>query len=119
VSESQPRVAHVTSTADQAHAGQRAAMRVDDSKLVTSYSNLCRVTGTPEELAIDFGLNMQPSGSAETPILFHNRIVMSLYTAKRLLGALQMTLQRHEQLFGNLEVDPQKRLVNPPQRPNG
>ena len=32
--------------------GQR--VQVEDKHAVTSYANFCRVTGTPEELIIDF-----------------------------------------------------------------
>jgi hypothetical protein len=35
---------------------------------------------------------------------------MNFYTAKRLLAALQMSVQRHEDTFGELELDVQKRL---------
>ena len=34
-----------------------AQIKVDDSKAYACYTNFCRVTGTPEELIIDFGLN--------------------------------------------------------------
>ncbi|MBR5711031.1 MAG: DUF3467 domain-containing protein, partial [Thermoguttaceae bacterium] len=37
-------------------------VQINDDKAVTSYANFCRVTGTPEELIIDFGLNPQPIG---------------------------------------------------------
>ena len=65
----------------------RSQLQVDDSKVVASYANFCRVTGTPEEL-----------------------IVVNFYTAKRLYHALGMTLQRHEAAFGPLEVDVNKRV---------
>jgi hypothetical protein len=34
---------------------------VDASQLSTVYANVCRVTGTPEERVLDFGLNGQIS----------------------------------------------------------
>ncbi|MBQ4194634.1 MAG: DUF3467 domain-containing protein, partial [Thermoguttaceae bacterium] len=37
-------------------------LRIDDSNVVATYANFCRVTGTPEELIVDFGLNPQPMG---------------------------------------------------------
>src|SRR5262249_10833521 len=36
---------------------------VDDSATLPSYSNFCRVTATPEEVILDFGLNPQPFAS--------------------------------------------------------
>jgi len=85
-------------------------IKFDDSKVCATYANFCRVTGTPEELIIDFGLNPQPIGVPTTPITVTNRIVTNFYTAKRMLLALQTTIQRHEQMFGTLEIDVQKRV---------
>jgi len=89
---------------------QQVQIRIDDSKVSANYANFCRVTGTPEELIIDFGLNPQPFGVPTEPIPVTQRIVTNFYTAKRMLHALQMTLQRHEATFGVLETDVQKRV---------
>lgn len=87
-------------------------LHVDDSQAASLYANFCRITGTPEELIIDFGLNPQPFGVPTEPIKVSQRIVTNFYTAKRLLYALQMSIQRHEAAFGVLEIDVNKR-VNP------
>jgi hypothetical protein len=89
---------------------QRVQVEIDDSKVMATYANFCRVTGTPEELIIDFGLNSQPYGVPTEPIPVTQRIITNFYTAKRMLHALQMTLQRHEATFGVLETDVQKRV---------
>ena len=89
---------------------QRVEIQVDDSHALTSYTNFCRVTGTPEELIIDFGVNSQPSGVPSEPIVITQRIVCNLYTAKRLLQVLQLTIDRHEGAFGALETDVQRRV---------
>jgi hypothetical protein len=86
-------------------------IQVDDTRAVALYSNFCRVTGTPEELIIDFGLNPQPFGIPSEPVAIGQRIVTNFYTAKRLWHALGLTLQRHEAAFGVLETDVQKRVV--------
>ncbi|MDR3232833.1 MAG: DUF3467 domain-containing protein [Planctomycetaceae bacterium] len=85
-------------------------IRFDDANASATYANFCRVTGTPEEIIIDFGLNPQPVGTEMPPITANNRVVMGLYTAKRMMLALQTTVQRHEQAFGTLEIDVQKRV---------
>src|SRR3954449_8022323 len=85
-------------------------VEVDDRHVVASYSNFCRVTGSPEELIIDFGLNPQPVGMPKNPISVTQRCVMNYYTAKRLLHALSLSVQRHEAVFGVLETDIQKRV---------
>ena len=89
---------------------QPQQIQVDESKAITAYANFCRVTGTPEELIVDFALNPQPMGVPTKPIGIDQRIVLNFYTAKRLLAALQMSLQRHEATFGVLETDIQKRV---------
>jgi hypothetical protein len=99
-----------TSATQQPTAEQRPQVQVDDTKAVTSYANFCRVTGTPEELIVDFGLNSQPVGVPSVPLVITQRIIVNYYTAKRLLAALQMSLQRHEGAFGVLETDVQKRV---------
>jgi hypothetical protein len=89
---------------------QRMQVEIDDSKVMALYANFCRVTGTPEELIIDFGLNPQPFGMPTHPIPVTQRIITNFYTAKRMLHALQLTIQRHEATFGVLETDVQKRV---------
>ena len=89
---------------------QRVQVQIDDSKVTASYANFCRVTGTPEELIIDFGLNPQPFGVPTEPIPVSQRIITNFYTAKRMLHALTLTIQRHEATFGVLETDVQKRV---------
>ena len=59
---------------------------------------------------IDFGLNPQPIGVPTSPIPVTQRIITNFYTAKRMLHALTMTVQRHEATFGVLEIDVQKRV---------
>ena len=93
-----------------ADAQSPSPIKFDDSNVNATYANFCRVTGTPEELIIDFGLNPQPIGIPTAPIVVTNRIVTNFYTAKRMLIALQTTIQRHEQTFGTLEIDVQKRI---------
>lgn len=83
---------------------------VDDANVAALYANFCRVTGSPEELIIDFGLNPQPVGVPKAAIKVTQRVIVNFFTAKRLLGALHMAVQRHEQNFGFLETDINKRL---------
>ena len=90
---------------------QRARVEVVDKDALCTYANFCRVTGTPEELIVDFGLNSQAYGVPTEPVEVRQRIVMNYYTAKRMLQALSLSVQRHEQAFGVLETDVQKRVV--------
>ena len=85
-------------------------IQIEDGNILGTYSNFCRVVGTPEELLIDFGLNPQAVGIPTEPIKVTQRLIVNFFTAKRLLGALSMAVQRHESAFGTLETDIQKRL---------
>ena len=100
--------------APAANAPARQEVSFDDSKTIACYANFCRVTGTPEELIVDFGLNNQPMGVPTESIPITQRIIVNFFTAKRLLAALHMSVQRHEQAFGILETDVQKRLQPQP-----
>jgi hypothetical protein len=92
---------------------EAAAQRVEviDKNAISTYANFARVTGTPEELILDFGLNAQPFGTPTEPVEVKQRIVVNYFTAKRMLQALHMSVQRHEMAFGVLETDVQKRVV--------
>jgi hypothetical protein len=90
---------------------------VDDSGALPSYSNFCRVIATPEEAILDFGLNPQPFASGRQDVKANMRIVMNFYTSKRLLTALGMTIQRHEQTFGPIELDVRRRAGTAQQQP--
>jgi hypothetical protein len=98
---------------------QGPRVQVDDSRASCSYANFCRVTGTPEELIVDFGLNSQPFGVPSEPVHITQRIVTNYFTAKRMLHALHLSVQRHEQAFGVLETDVQKRVVGKPPAQQG
>jgi hypothetical protein len=79
---------------------QRMQLEIDDSKVFALYANFCRVTGTPEELIIDFGLNPQPVGvpTHPIPVTQHHH---NFYTAKR--SRVGTYPQRHEATFGVLK----------------
>jgi hypothetical protein len=80
------------------------------------YANFARVTGSPEELVLDFGLNPSPFNSPAVSVKVQQRLVMNYYTAKRLWAALGMAIQRHENAFGVLETDVNKRVLPQSQR---
>jgi hypothetical protein len=95
---------------------QEAANQIptDSSQLSTVYTNFCRVNVTPEELVLDFGLNPQISPAPTEPVKLTHRVVMNFFTAKRLLLALNNVVVQHENAYGALELDFQKRVRNLP-----
>ncbi|MBT4866017.1 MAG: DUF3467 domain-containing protein [Planctomycetaceae bacterium] len=88
----------------------RPTTTIDDTNVMACYANMCRVSSTPEELILDLGLNPNPYAQTDTTVEVSQRIIMNHFTAKRLLAALSATIQRHEQAFGVLEIDVNKRV---------
>ena len=102
-------------TAAPPAAGQpmQVAVQVDVSKMQPVYCNFFRLSlsSSTEEILMDVGLHtgiMIPGGME--PIHLTHRLVMNPFVAKRLIESLRQIVVRHEQAFGVLEVDPQKRL---------
>ncbi len=82
-----------------------------DKSAHATYSNLCRATGTPEEVIMDFALNPNAFGPVlAEPLKVDHRIVMGYEAAKRTAMVLMETVRRHEERFGAIELDPRKRL---------
>jgi len=94
--------------------GQQVTLRMDDQKMTTSYANAFRTNGSAEEVLLDFGINVMspPPAQGQSPeINFQvtNRIVMNYFSAKRLAITLSQLIRRHEEQFGELELDVAKR----------
>ena len=88
---------------------------VDERTMQVSYANAFRTAPTAEEVILDFGLNLaNPAreGQAQQPdVLFQvsQRVILNYYTAKRLAITLSQVILRHEEQFGELELDVSKR----------
>ena len=97
-----------------AEGGETRQIRItlDDADVNAAYSNFCRVTGSPEELIIDFALNPNPFSREDQTVKVAQRLVLNYFTAKRLFAALQQTIMRHEQNFGVIELNVQRRLTS-------
>jgi hypothetical protein len=92
---------------------QQIQVQVDVSKMQPVYCNFFRLSlsSSTEEVLMDVGLHtgvMTPAGME--PINLTHRLVMNPFVAKRLIDSLRQIVTRHEQAFGALEVDPQRRL---------
>lgn len=77
----------------------------NDSKMQTSYANVCNVLGTREEIMLLFGANQGwQGGQKEVSVILSERIILNPYAAKRLLLLLGRGLKEHEARFGDLRV---------------
>jgi hypothetical protein len=82
-------------------------VRWDDSQMRTSYSNVCNVTGTREEITLLLGIHQAwRTGVQEVVVQLHDRIIVSPYAAKRLSLLLTRVLREYESRYGVLPVEP-------------
>ena len=95
--------------------GQRQIrVRVDEREMGTTYANAFRTNATAEEVMLDFGMNLVNPAQAEgdqPEITFKvtERVIMNYYSAKRMAITLSQLIRRHEDQFGELELDVAKR----------
>ncbi len=81
----------------------------DDSKMNSSYANVCNVASTREEVTLLFGTNQTwHTGQKEVKVVLTDRIIVSPYAAKRMLGLLQNVMDEYESRFGSLSPDTDK-----------
>jgi hypothetical protein len=98
-------------------AGQQTEVTFSERNIHAAYANFARVTATPEEVIVDLALNSNPFATGKQEISIDQRLIMNFYTAKRLFTTLGMTLQKHEEAFGVIELDPRKRVKSTPAAP--
>ncbi len=89
----------------------QAQLQIDESKAIAYYASTARVWGSAEELIIDLAQRLTPTGENKSLMRIDARVIMSPWAAKRLAMALGQAVQRYEQSYGTLEVDPRKRLA--------
>jgi hypothetical protein len=77
----------------------------DDSKMNTSYANVCNVLGTREEITLLFGAHQAwRADQKEVRVMLSDRVVLNPYAAKRLQMMLEKGLKEYEATFGELKV---------------
>jgi hypothetical protein len=99
---------------------QSIQVPIKDADMASIYVNFFRVTGNPDEVLLDLGMYSQvitPTGPE--PVDLTHRLIMNFVTAKKLAEVLRVVVARHEQAFGVVEIDPNRRLRIPQQRPQG
>ena len=103
--------------ADQPNAqAQQIQVPINDADLESLYVNFFRVTGNPDEVLLDLGVYSQVVGAAgPEPVQLTHRLIMNFVTAKKLAEVLKVVVDRHQQAFGVIEIDPNRRLRRPAQ----
>jgi hypothetical protein len=81
-------------------------IRWDDSNMRSTYSNVCNVLGTREELVLLFGVHQAWRRDAEeVTVQLQDRIILSPYAAKRLNLLLTRALREYESRYGPLNIE--------------
>jgi hypothetical protein len=75
-----------------------------DEKMVSSYSNMCNVASSREEIMLLFGMNQTWNNTKdEMTVELNNRIILNPMAAKRLLALLSRTISEYEKNTGKTE----------------
>lgn len=92
--------------------GQQVQIRIDETKMANTYANTIRTATTPDEIVLDFGLNLPQQAQQNQPPTMHfaigSRVILNWQSAKRLLGSLNQAVANHEQAFGEIDLSPRQ-----------
>lgn len=75
----------------------------DDSRMKSTYANVCNVSSTREEITLLFGLNQSWNPQQKELIIeLSDRIILNPYAAKRMSTLLNNILAQYEERFGEI-----------------
>lgn len=81
-------------------------IRWDDSKMRSTYANVCNVSSTREEMTLLFGTNQTwHSEQPQLTIELTDRIIINPFAAKRMSRLLNKVVAEYESRYGPLDKD--------------
>jgi hypothetical protein len=86
-------------------------LRIDEGKMATTYANTIRTSTMPDEIVMDFGMNMPMPSQDNQPVLVFNvgsRIIMNWQAAKRLAISLGQAVRQYEEQNGEIKLQGQQ-----------
>lgn len=89
---------------------QQVQLRIDESKMQTTYANTIRTSTTNDEVVMDYGINLPVPGQDNQPVLVFtvgSRIVMNWSGAKRLAISLGQVVRAYEERNGEIQIGAQ------------
>ncbi|MBL0921768.1 MAG: DUF3467 domain-containing protein [Phycisphaerales bacterium] len=94
-----------------AEAEQRQVqIRIDETRMNTTYANTIRTTSTLDEVILDFGLNLPVQAQGNQPTMVFavgSRVVLNWSGAKRLAQSLNQLVASYEKSRGEINLNPQ------------
>jgi hypothetical protein len=92
--------------AQEKKAATQTTLRWDDSKMTSTYANVCNVSSTREEVTMLFGTNQSwHTGQKELTVQLTDRIILNPFAAKRLSLLLNNIIKEYENRFGELKLE--------------
>ena len=86
---------------------QQVQLRIDESKMQTTYANTIRSSTTQDEVVLDFGINLPMQGNEGQPVLnftVGSRIVTNWAGAKRLAISMGQMVRQYEERNGEIQL---------------
>jgi len=99
--------------ADQNPAGGRQVqIRIDETRMHTTYANTIRTSTTMDEVVLDFGLNLpvqqqqqDPNQPASMVFAVGSRVVLNWAGAKRLASSMAQVVRAYEEHHGEIQLN--------------
>jgi hypothetical protein len=92
--------------AQEKKATTQTTLKWDDSKMTSTYANVCNVSSTREEVTMLFGTNQSwHTGQKELTVQLTDRIILNPFAAKRLSLLLNNIMKEYENRFGELKIE--------------
>ncbi len=82
-------------------------LRIDETKMHSTYSNTIRTSTTQDEVVMDFGMNLPMQGPDNQPTLLFqvgSRVIMNWAGAKRLAISLGQVIRQYEERNGEIAL---------------
>lgn len=86
---------------------QQVQLRIDETKMQTTYANTIRSSTTQDEVVLDFGMNLPMQGNDGQPVLnfsVGSRIVTNWAGAKRLAISMGQMVRQYEERNGEIQI---------------
>jgi len=86
---------------------RQVQLRIDESKMETTYANTIRTSTTPDEVILDFGVNLPVPSQDNQPVIgfaVGSRVIMNWRGAKRLAISLGQVIRQFEERNGEIAL---------------
>ena len=85
-------------------------LRIDESRMSTTYANTIRTSTTADEVVLDFGINLPvptPDNQPALQFAVGSRVVLNWRGAKRLAISLGQVIRQFEEANGEIQLNQQ------------